>query len=637
MIRRLHTFRAATLALVAAMLPFETLTGALQVGGMTLTWLEMALVACAAAQIAALVAARVAPATGERGASLGRRHWPRRWRAHSGFGAWVGLFLGFAAASAVLTPDLNGPAAKSAARLAVDALVGLAALGVVRRPPVWLPTRRLLGILVGAATGAALLGIAEQQVGDGAAVELFLRHFREKATLAGGVRRLTGTFAQANISAAFFATMVPLSLALAVVDHGEDKPTDHTAPTNAAMPSWQLRGVGLWPWRAAAGVLLWALLGTYSRGAIVASLVVGAAGLGWQIATSGTSAARRRCVWIGVALAAVVVLRLAVDPALRSRVGLPPRGPQMAATLTVVQDIPGTSSASRPAERRVALALRNTGWLRWRAGGSDPMRLVTRTLNPQGDAVGVTRTRLPHDVQPGQQLTLASPLPQSDAADGVWVHWQIEQHGLRSYDTTPPTIRLRSDLSVDVAATARAALTRARPTTAADAAGPLSASRAELWPLALRRWRARPWFGWGADTFRLRWHQDAPALRADPRMHANSLWLELLADLGMLGTLAFVVVIGGAVRSGLRGHRVGSRPGADAPKPRIVALGDPMIRLAATVAMTTWIMHGAVDCALFFHGPATLFWIAAGLAYAASAPRASSQGRPTRQASTRQG
>lgn len=596
--------RAVCLVAVALLLPFETTSGALRVGGLTITLLEVALLLCAAVEIGlrawqgAVQAGWITDlrAHDERDNSrpetppvdVKQRRW---WRMRSPtLPGWILLFAACALLSAGLAPQLaetlaqvDGAAAarpvawKSAARLIVDALAGLSAFGLVRQPPRWLTPRRLVGVVVMAASAAAMMGIAEQQWRDGGVVEPLLSHFRVKATLAGALRRLTGPFEQANITAGFLALALPMSIALVWPEGSRARMTQGAAPNK------ERSAVVAWPWLLATTLLLWALLGTYSRGALLASGL----SLGLALAVIVRRRWRRRetsinrvTVIVAGFLLSVSLIRLGVDSALRHRLGLPPQGPQIAWTATIAE----TASAEDKTPARTTLKIHNTGWLTWRPGGTDPMRIHAIARAEDGRIVSEERTALPGHVAPGETLTINVARPTSAAVASV--RWRLEQHGRRSFDASPPAVQRLSETT-----------TQPWPTDGLVGGNggnerPI-ARRADLWPVAARRFLTRPIVGWGADTFRLRWPQDRPNLRPDYRVHANSLWLELLADLGLLGFVAFA---GGLLWAMTRGLR-----------------GGPLA-VGAALALITWAMHGGADSLLYFHGPAALCWLCAGLA-----------------------
>ncbi len=129
--------------------------------------------------------------------------------------------------------------------------------------------------------------------------------------------------------------------------------------------------------------------------------------------------------------------------------------------------------------------------------------------------------------------------------------------------------------------------------------------RRTLWRGALAAFRAHPVLGIGPDNFRHLSGEYLGRTDTDPRMHANSLYFETLADLGALGALAFaalVVAFAAAARRAVR-----------APATRLWALGFG-------VALGTYLLHGALDYFLEFTPTYALFWLLAGTLVALATP-----------------
>jgi O-antigen ligase len=82
--------------------------------------------------------------------------------------------------------------------------------------------------------------------------------------------------------------------------------------------------------------------------------------------------------------------------------------------------------------------------------------------------------------------------------------------------------------------------------------------RAELWAVALSLFRAHPLLGAGPDNFRWLYGPVSGHAVWDTRTFSNSLYLELLATVGLAGFLAFALLMARAL-SGLR-RRVSSGP-----------------------------------------------------------------------------
>jgi O-antigen ligase len=109
--------------------------------------------------------------------------------------------------------------------------------------------------------------------------------------------------------------------------------------------------------------------------------------------------------------------------------------------------------------------------------------------------------------------------------------------------------------------------------------------RAELWGIALSLFRAHPFLGVGPDNFRWLYGPVSGHAVWDARVFSNSLYLELLATVGLAGFFAFGLLVAGAL-SGLRER----------------AAGGPFALEAATIAASLlgFLVHGLFDYLLAF-------------------------------------
>jgi O-antigen ligase len=125
-------------------------------------------------------------------------------------------------------------------------------------------------------------------------------------------------------------------------------------------------------------------------------------------------------------------------------------------------------------------------------------------------------------------------------------------------------------------------------------------ARPELWLAAVRLFRQHPLLGVGPDNFRRRYPEViAPKSGKkydDDRLHANSFYFETLADLGIFGVAALVlllVALGRAVLAHARARRL------------------PL--LACGIAAALFFVHGLLDYFLEFTPLYGLFWLTLGL------------------------
>jgi O-antigen ligase len=128
--------------------------------------------------------------------------------------------------------------------------------------------------------------------------------------------------------------------------------------------------------------------------------------------------------------------------------------------------------------------------------------------------------------------------------------------------------------------------------------------RSQLWLAALRMLRRHPLLGIGPDGFRFHFGTYvAPPMKTwDVRILANELYLEQLADFGLLGTalyLAFLAAVWWPLLAPLaRGRQQGSA----------------IWQIGLLAALAAYLSHGLVDVFLDSHAISTLLWLLCGLA-----------------------
>ena len=115
------------------------------------------------------------------------------------------------------------------------------------------------------------------------------------------------------------------------------------------------------------------------------------------------------------------------------------------------------------------------------------------------------------------------------------LEWDIVQEGRLWFSTEPGATRLLSPVTVTGTAAGGPddrPIPPPRPT--------LRPGRLVLWKAAARMVVAHPLFGVGPDNFRLSYGPYAGLKTADPRLHSNNMYLEMLAGSGLIGGVAFL-------------------------------------------------------------------------------------------------
>ncbi|MBV9945344.1 MAG: O-antigen ligase family protein, partial [Myxococcales bacterium] len=144
--------------------------------------------------------------------------------------------------------------------------------------------------------------------------------------------------------------------------------------------------------------------------------------------------------------------------------------------------------------------------------------------------------------------------------------------------------------------------------TPAPVSDPAPPPRPLLWRAAVHLWRERPLLGIGADNFRRRYGavlSPAPSGQpyTDTRLHANSLYFETLADLGIAGVAALGAILVALVR------RVGAHHAA-----------RDLLGFGCGLAALVFFVHGLLDYFFEFTPLFGLFWVLLGLTAGVPAP-----------------
>ena len=104
----------------------------------------------------------------------------------------------------------------------------------------------------------------------------------------------------------------------------------------------------------------------------------------------------------------------------------------------------------------------------------------------------------------------------------------------------------------------------------------MSSNRYEYWRVAANAFAHNPVNGLGAGGFRVEWLRERPIPEAVRDTH--SLELEMAAELGLVGLVAFLLAIGGAVAAAR--EALARRPAAAA---------------GAVAAALAWLLHASID------------------------------------------
>jgi hypothetical protein len=277
----------------------------------------------------------------------------------------------------------------------------------------------------------------------------------------------------------------------------------------------------------------------------------------------------------------------------------------------VVEEMPHVVQVGEPFQ--VTVGLHNAGTLAWPQFGVRSVRLAYHwqphdRVQTNVDYEGL-RNYLPADVPPGGDAQVVATVWSPRTGGRYTLQWDLVQEDVTwfsDYGNPMPggnvVVEGPSDPATGIAHT---------PTRAA------SPSRLALWRAATVLWREHPLLGVGPDNYRRRYEAVlSPAPNGQPytdtRLHANSLYFETLADLGLLG----VVAIASLAVALWRVVRDGARDGS------VAAVG-------CGVAAGAFFVHGALDYFFEFTPLFGLFWLLLALAAsAAERPSREPEGTP---------
>jgi hypothetical protein len=235
-----------------------------------------------------------------------------------------------------------------------------------------------------------------------------------------------------------------------------------------------------------------------------------------------------------------------------------------------------------------------------------PFALSYHVAQPDGTSVNYDglRTPLPADVPPGGSITLDARVAAPDLPGTYVIEWDGVQEAVTwfSWAGTPAG---RTYLTV-AGQPAAAADAPARQTSAPTDVTP-PPGRLTQWRIALRMVRNRPLLGVGPDNFRWVYGDFAGSPSWDTGDHANSLYFEWLADIGVVGLATYLWFAWRLLHSSARSLLT---------RQPVAPLW--VWRLAFVASLTAWFLHSAVD---YFYEPLptnAAFWLIAALALAAA-------------------
>jgi hypothetical protein len=557
-----------SLALLAAVLPFELVRPVAPLGPLQLSSVELFLYAT----VALWAAARGTELAPRGVADRARRPltwWRRLPEAQRAAAVWAVVLL----ISALVAPIQRPAALKFALRSLGGVALFVAAADLLdSRQAI---SRTLIGLAIGATIGALLMAL---EVGV-AGVSRLLRPFHAQTFGVLGLARASGPFQYPNIAAMYLEAALPAVVAAGVVAAGR---------AAAALVRWVLAATVL-----VALLVEYALVLAASRAGLVTALVglIGVAALARSLPTL-----RRLSIGLAGSLLALTLIAQAVSPLLALRLRFWEARSWYGSAMEPAPDHPPLPAELAPgSETQVALSLTNTGALMWPAGGPKPVRVSYHWMSQNGLTLVVldgVRTVLSHDVATDATIDLMATVRAPDRPGLYTLWWDLVHEGVTWFsDAGDPGSRQR--VAVGVKAPPRKG--RAR-----DRRGSLKEeefSRTELWRAGFLAFREHPLLGLGPDNFRHAYGSYLGRTSPDDRLHANNFYIEVLSTLGIVGLGALVLVIVALARTARRAAR--------APLNRVLVFG-------VGGALVAYLVHGTLDYFLEFTPTYALLWLLAG-------------------------
>jgi hypothetical protein len=251
----------------------------------------------------------------------------------------------------------------------------------------------------------------------------------------------------------------------------------------------------------------------------------------------------------------------------------------------------------------IDVTVTNTGRLTWDSQADPPFYLSYHWLEAGVDRVVAfegDRTEFPAPIGPGISASVPALIRAPREPGRYRLAWDIVQEGRLWFSTEPGATTAMSYATVTGEAISSQAAIAARPLPRRT----VRPGRLQLWRAGVRMLASHPLLGVGPDNFRLTYGDYAGVANADPRIHTNNMYLELVVGTGLLGAIALVWLLwrlGGCITAAVR-------VAVESPS-RGAAIGVA----AAAVAV---LIHGLVDSFMSFTPTYVLIALTLGLVVA---------------------
>lgn len=487
------------------------------------------------------------------------------------------LFLALAVLSAAGAPSHRSEALKFTTRFLSGAYAFFLVVATITTRERFM---RLLAALLAASLLSGLLGIAEAAgLGGWPLFDLF----KAGPTRVGGQLRVSASFQYATIAAMYFEMALPLLLGAVIVARRR--------PVRFAL-------------LAATALLIESVVLSLTRAGLIAlaAAFLSMAALAWL-----KPPLRRALVPIGAAFTLMILL-VAVLAVKNSTVLTRLQTEDEARWYGASYRVPPQLVLSAGEAVTVPVWVKNTGVLEWQVSGDHAFAFSYQWLSADGKhEVSYPRveTALPRNLASGESVELSATVRSVPQPGTYLLAWGMLQRDIAwfkdrgiepAYTRVEVTPGARSVQPPEVAVVPRDETVHVNP----------PVRRFELWSAAVRMVMRHPWLGVGPDNFRHVFGEYAGRSEWNRNIHANNLYLEMFADLGLLGGLAFLAIL--AIAAGLLVQSWWTTPG-DSFAPWTLALVGSLV---------AFLVHGLLDYFLEFVALYLFFWMLLGLIVSSS-------------------
>ena len=553
--QRLSKIQWIGLAIVAIALPFELKDPIVSLGPIVITDVEAILYAVIFLWLIGVLYTR-------------RVKWTRM---HSAVLAWLIVQI----LAALFAPLNRGAALKFTLRTAGGVALFFIAADGIRS------TRRVAWIMSAVSIGAVVAGSAGLLEIESGTAQTALLIFKTQPTLVGGLVRASGTFQYANTAAMYWEAALPIIITLGV-----------WWSLRFAQRCRLARSVAL----AGSFIVLEAIVLSASRAALVgAALALTIMILSDRFSRTRSGLTRSSVIGL-IGLIVLVGAEFFVNPIFGTRLRSESDDSWFRAEIQ-----PARSELSVPAGEVITetIVVTNTSVQTWSAGGTRPVNVSYHWIDPATQHVLIldgARTTLSRDLAPGEALSIPA-LVHTPLLTGTYVlQWDLVQENVTWFSQRGNPI---AAVNVHVVPAHKAVVDTQRPL-AGSLSNTSSPSRSELWRAGLAMWLSHPLLGIGPDNFR---HEYGPYLGQttfDEDITANSWYVELLANTGLIGFVAWLCVM------------VALAWILQRQWPRLHGPGERVLTIGLSMALLAFFAHGTVDYFMEFTPTYGLFWLIAG-------------------------